>query len=110
MKMKIARKQMVQLPHLYRAGYCSAQYLLTGLEPVAYTAGKYGWDCDVYTLPGGVYICTGYRGLAGDNIPDLAEWETAASNIIRSDYWSADKLNTLRNELVATLLAQGVQT
>lgn len=112
MKMKITQKQMRQLPHLYRVGYCGAQSLLSGLAPVAYTTGVYGWNCDVYALPSGVHICTGYRGLAGDNIPDLDKWERAARDIVTADYWQADwqtKLDALRRDLVGTLLSQEVQ-
>lgn len=111
MKMKITRKQMVQLPHLYRVGYCDAENLLAGLDPLAYTTGIYGWNCDVYALPGGVHICTGYRGLAGDNIPNLKEFETAAKTIC-SDYWGADKhakLDDLRRELATAILSQEAQ-
>lgn len=112
MKIEITRKQMTQLPHLYRVGYCEAQSLLEGLEPVAYTAGIYGWSCDVYALPGGAHICTGYRGLAGDSIPDISQWESAARSIISAHDWQEDrwaKLDALRRDLVGTLLAREVQ-
>lgn len=106
MKLRIARKQMAQLPHLYRVGYCGAQSLLTGLDPVAYTTGLYGWNCDVYALPGGVHICTGYRGLAGDRIPELDKWEWAAQDCLRRYDMAA--LDNLRRDLAGTLLTKEV--
>lgn len=41
-------------------GYCGAQALLSGLQPVHYNAGIYGWNYDVYELQG-TLIVTGYR-------------------------------------------------
>src|SRR5574343_106763 len=48
------------------AGYCSLQDLLSYETPVAYTAGVYGWNCDIYDFDG-VAICTGYRGMVSKN-------------------------------------------
>lgn len=42
-------------------GYCDAWHLLKGLEPIAYTAGIYGWNEDVYYIGNNTYITTGYR-------------------------------------------------
>ena len=47
-----------------RVGYCDMQGALLGIAPDYYTAGVYGWDCDVYTIAG-LTICTGYRPAAG---------------------------------------------
>lgn len=47
-----------------RVGYCDLQAALQGIEPDYYTAGLYGWNCDVYTIAG-LTICTGYRPAAG---------------------------------------------
>lgn len=47
-----------------RVGYCGLQDALSGIAPDYYTAGVYGWDCDVYTIAG-LTICTGYRPAAG---------------------------------------------
>ena len=41
--------------------YCEAWHLLLGLEPIAYTAGIYGWNEDVYYIGNDTYITTGYR-------------------------------------------------
>ena len=47
-----------------RVGYCDLQGALSGITPDYYTAGVYGWNCDVYTIAG-LTICTGYRPAAG---------------------------------------------
>ena len=47
-----------------RVGYCDLQDALSGITPAYYTAGVYGWNCDVYTVAG-LNICTGYRPAAG---------------------------------------------
>lgn len=48
------------------AGYCDLQCLLDMESPVAYSAGTYGWNFDVYAFDG-VAICTGYRGMPSQN-------------------------------------------
>ena len=53
---------------IIQVGYCGAHWLLYGLHPVAYTAGVYGWNFDVYEVEG-VAICTGYRGMPGKRLP-----------------------------------------
>lgn len=45
-------------------GYCDLWGALAGIDPDGYTAGVYGWNCDVYLI-GGLTICTGYRPAAG---------------------------------------------
>ena len=47
-----------------RVGYCDLQDALSGITPDYYTAGQYGWNCDVYNIAG-LNICTGYRPAAG---------------------------------------------
>ena len=47
-----------------RVGYADLQDAMLGITPDYYTAGVYGWDCDVYTIAG-LTICTGYRPAAG---------------------------------------------
>lgn len=42
-------------------GYCNLQNLLDYQTPVAYTAGAYGWNADVYDFGAGTVIVTGYR-------------------------------------------------
>ena len=47
-----------------RVGYADLQDTMLGITPDYYTAGVYGWDCDVYTIAG-LTICAGYRPAAG---------------------------------------------
>lgn len=58
-----------------RVGYCDLCDALSGITPDYYTAGVYGWNCDVYTIAG-LTICTGYRPAAGiraAGVRELAE-------------------------------------
>lgn len=48
------------------AGYCDLQHLLDYRSPIAYSAGVYGWNFDVYEVDG-VCIATGYRGMPSKN-------------------------------------------
>lgn len=52
--------------YIISASYCSLQALLNYERPVAYCAGVYGWNFDVYDI-NGVAICTGYRGMPEAN-------------------------------------------
>ena len=61
MKFKTTRNQINQnYNSVISIGYCEAQYLLQGKNPIAYNAGYYGWNCDIYDI-NGVAIVTGYR-------------------------------------------------
>lgn len=66
-------------------GYCDAWYLLRGLEPIAYTAGVYGWNEDIY-LMGNTLIATGYRPHGTKHVPyDILEsYEKQARTIYNS--------------------------
>ena len=59
------------------AGYCDLQNLLKNHEPTAYTCGIYGWNSDVYEVYG-VTICTGVRGMPGERLQGIAEYEQKA--------------------------------
>lgn len=83
MKFKTTSKQMRENYHnAVKLGYCEAQILLSGYEPIAYSAGIYGWNCDYY-LVDNLLIVTGYRGLFGRDIPYkiVDKYEKKASNI-----------------------------
>lgn len=62
MKFKTSMKAMNESYFVVRFGYCEIQALLHGQEPIAYSSGVYGWNCDYYrtTFPW-VVISTGYR-------------------------------------------------
>lgn len=62
-------------------GYCGAQTLLRGHEPIAYTCGTYGWNFDVYHIYG-LTICTGYRGMIGPAAKNVHEYEKKARDLV----------------------------
>ena len=62
-----------------RVGYCDLQDALSGITPDYYTAGVYGWNCDVYTIAG-LTICTGYRPAAGISAVGVRELADACRN------------------------------
>jgi hypothetical protein len=49
--------------YIISAGYCALQRLLSSENPIAYSAGTYGWNFDLYQIDDfpGVAIVTGYR-------------------------------------------------
>lgn len=51
---------------IYKTGYLNLQNELEMVEPDGYTAGVYGWNCDVYIFYDFI-VTTGYRPF-GDNI------------------------------------------
>lgn len=63
MKYKTTKRDVLQgYSVVIEVGYAQLQNLLAYREPVAYTAGTYGWNADIYqTDTRGVVICTGYR-------------------------------------------------
>lgn len=81
MKMKITNKAVKTYFRNIRAcGYCEIQFLLRGLEPVAYTSGLNGWNYDVYNIYG-LTICTGYRYMPGTRLEHTKEYEQKAMDI-----------------------------
>ena len=68
-----------------RLGYCAAQYLLAFESPVAYTAGVYGWNSDIYDF-GSLAISTGCRP-TGDSVDyeTVSRYEKQAEKI-NNDY------------------------
>lgn len=69
MKFKTTSKAMRENYHnAIKLGYCEAQTLLSDYEPIAYSAGIYGWNCDYYLIDN-VLIVTGYRDMFGRDIP-----------------------------------------
>lgn len=68
MKTRWACKQ-VRKCSAVNIGYCEAWHLLRGIEPIAYTAGIYGWNEDVYYIGNNTYIATGYRPHGARKVP-----------------------------------------
>ena len=81
MKFKTTRKAIVDSAvNVKCAGYCDLQALLKNHQPIAYTAGVYGWNFDVYDVYG-VTICTGYRNMPGARLEGITEYEKKAADI-----------------------------
>lgn len=63
---EITRKAVERLAdalrgEVYWIPYCAGSELLRGYGRIAYNAGVYGWNFDVYIIGQNV-VCTGYRG------------------------------------------------
>lgn len=104
MKFKTTRKAIVSgtpASRLLCAGYCDLQNLLRGHEPIAYTAGVYGWNFEVYEVYG-LTICTGYGNMPGRRAKNIAEYEAKARAIWEeySESWES------RSERVESLLKE----
>lgn len=81
MKIKLTNKAVKEnFDNLRAEGYCGMQFLLRGCTPVAYTAGIYGWNYDVYEVHG-ITICTGYRNMPGIRMEHVKEYEHKARRI-----------------------------
>ena len=106
MKFKTTRKEINNnYYNVISIGYCNAQYLLNGKNPIAYNAGYYGWNADVYDV-NGVAIVTGYRPW-GNIKPDydtIKKYEDEARKIC-GDSWGnyqkmLDQLDQLLNQFI----------
>ena len=75
--------------YIVRVGYCDLQFLLRGCDAFAYTSGVYGWNADFYNVDG-VCICTGYRSLIGERMPDgvVTKYNKKAQQIIDKYQWT----------------------
>lgn len=85
-------------------GYAQLQNLLAYREPVAYTAGIYGWNADIYqTDTRGVVICTGYRPFGGckPSYELVRKYDRMADAVRRNGACSADIQRQLDNFLAA---------
>lgn len=81
MKYRTTRKAIINgCINIKCAGYCDLYHLLRNHEPSAYTCGVYGWNFDVYEVYG-VTICTGYRGMPGERVKGIEEYEKKARDI-----------------------------
>lgn len=104
MKYKTTRKAIVSgTPSncLVKAGYCDLQNLLRVHDPIAYTAGVYGWNFDIFEVYG-LTICTGYRNMPGRRANNIGEYEAKARAIWEeySESWES------RSERVESLLKE----
>lgn len=77
MKNQMSIRQLNQIAaatgeRIFYAPANSLQRILSPIEPVAYNAGIYGWNCDIYHPGSGLWIVTGYRNMTGDPMPEWA--------------------------------------
>lgn len=86
--------KMVREVNAVKISYCGAWYLLRGLEPIAYTAGIYGWNEDIYYIGKNTYIATGYRPHGTRKVPyELLEaYEKQAKAIYTGKDYYDDKI------------------
>ena len=105
MKYKTTKKAIKEnYRKIINVGYAELQSLLKHVEPIAYTAGVYGWNADIYTIDG-VAIVTGYRpfGNIRADYDICCKYESEANQIMQSvnDYKECKaELNNLINEFI----------
>ena len=107
MKFKTTKKNVLSKAcKVYSVGYCDMAELLRYSEPIAYTAGIYGWNANVYEIEG-VIIVTGYRPFGEPVDHELLKvYEQKASdlNSIPSNYKEHKKaIELLLSEFIAKL-------
>jgi hypothetical protein len=66
-KIKASKRDMAKNYKIIGIGYCKAQHLLKGIDPIAYSVGVYGWACDYYQFEN-VVISTGYSYINSKNV------------------------------------------
>lgn len=103
MKFQTTRKRIMEnTPTVISVGYCDLQELLSYEEPVAYTAGRDGWNADVYNF-GYAAIITGYRPF-GNVKPDyelVQRYERAAKDIVYTNLRDTKKKELLHEMITA---------
>lgn len=81
MSAQVTRKFVVNsCSNIKKCGDCDLACLLRYQNPTYFTAGVYGWNFDVYLLPG-LTLCTGYRGMPGERLEGIKEYEDKARKI-----------------------------
>ena len=82
-------------------GYCAAQHLLYFTNPIAYSSGTYGWNCDFYQIEPNTVIATGYR-VAGKlvNYTIVEKYDDEAKTIISNRELGWDDKKSLVNNLL----------
>lgn len=98
MKFKTTKKEiMANYGSIIKVDYCNLQNLLKYESPIAYTAGVYGWNADIYDF-GGIAICTGYRpfGNIHPNWEVMDKYEKEAENIY-SNYKYDARIGALKD-------------
>lgn len=104
-KFRTTNREMMNESLCYAVGYGDLQHLFHYKNAVAYTAGIYGWNSDIYVLGDtNTYISTGYRP-CGYRLKD--SWiyhaiDFRAKKIIESSLSYEEKKQKL-DELIRTL-------
>ncbi len=109
-KLKATRKNVKDNNYrILGAGYCSMQSLLHFKDPLAYSAGVNGWQCDYYDV-NNVIISTGYSPLNNKNITcdykTIKVYEDAAHAFLYDHTISWDQKRDAVNALLHQLLDQ----
>lgn len=106
MKIKVTNKRIRDYySDIIAIPYCDAQTLLSLVNPFAYNAGVYGWNCDFYEVEN-ICISTGYRTIGRDiDMVLLREYEDKARRIRSECDWREGdvKINELLIELIQKL-------
>jgi hypothetical protein len=105
MKMQTTQKNVMNsFAHVVSAPYCALQHVFAGTEPTAYTAGKYGWNADIYDMGDGIAIATGYRPF-GEKIDRdfFPAWDAAAQKAIAEGGAIAEVVRDMSGALRAML-------
>ena len=91
---------------IINVGYAELQSLLKHLEPIAYTAGAYGSNADIYII-NGVAIVTGYRPFGNIKADyDICEkYESEANQIIKSVY-NYEERKTALDDLISKFIEE----
>ena len=85
MKYRTTKKAVIQgHNNCICVNYCGLQTLLQHIPPAAYTVRREGWAADIYELPGGNCIVTGYApfGNIRPSYDTMREYEKKAESIL----------------------------
>lgn len=108
-KFKITRKEIKENYRAVSVPYCALQSLLDRKRPIAYNAGVYGWNYDVYDFrwefSTDICICTGYRGYPGIPVDYniYTKYEEKAKEILLDGY-TYQESEKLLNKLIREFL------
>ncbi len=84
-------------------GYCELQTLLQYKSPVAYSAGTYGWNFDVYDI-NGIAIVTGYRPMPSQH--SKVSYDLVREYEQKAQGKTSNQLDVLINEFVSKCIAE----
>lgn len=109
MKFKITRKELRDNYRVVNVPYCELQHLLRYCSPIAYNAGVYGWNYDVYDFTQystNIAICTGYRCPPGifASRDTYAKYEDEAKAIVYGGDVPYDQFKEKLDCLIRSLL------